>query len=151
MSKSRVALWSAAAALLVGVAGDARAAREVITFEDLPAGTIVTEVFGNLGSGPIRIAGYNERFGEGVNAAVIFDSANPTGEDPDLAAPHEDFGGPGRGEAGREGSPHENRVSLGKILIVAEDLDDADWWTTRTTKALLGTIASRSTSRPSGP
>jgi Tol biopolymer transport system component len=53
--------------------------------------------------------------------AMIFDSAQPTGNDPDLGSPNEDFGGPGRGTGGEEGQPGENRWPLGNILIISED------------------------------
>lgn len=104
---------------------------EVIDFAELPAGTIVDEVYASGGTGPIRILGINGRLGETTNAAIIFDSANPTGEDPDLAAPNESFEidgepGPGRGDAGVQGAEFENATPLGKLLIIAEDLVDAD-------------------------
>ncbi len=104
---------------------------EVINFAELPAGTIVSEVYGSGGSGPIRIFGLNPRIGETTNAAVIFDSANPTGEDSDLGAPNETFEideqpGPGVGVAGIKGAQFENATPQGKLLIIAEDLVDAD-------------------------
>lgn len=58
--------------------------------------------------------------------AMIFDSANPTGNDPDLGSPHEDFGGPGRGVGGGSGKPGQNSRPLGKVLIVAENLNSAN-------------------------
>jgi hypothetical protein len=58
--------------------------------------------------------------------AMIFDSAQPTGFDPDLGSPNEDFGGPGQGSGGKEGQPGENRWPLGKILIISEDGDQDD-------------------------
>jgi hypothetical protein len=104
---------------------------EVIDFAELPAGTIVSEVYGSGGTGPVHIFGLNPRMSESVNAAVIFDSAHPTGEDPDLGAPNETFEidgqpGPGRGVGGLKDTPHQNAVPLGKLLIIAEDLVDAD-------------------------
>lgn len=112
-------------------AGAALGEVEVVDFEELPAGTITTEVFGSGGSGPVRIFGLNPRLGEDSNAAVVFDSANPTGEDPDLGSPNESFeidgeAGPGLGFAGVKGGPYENSVPQGKLLIIAEDLLDFD-------------------------
>lgn len=50
----------------------------------------------------------------------VFDSSRPSPKDLDLGTPHEDFGGPGRGAGGRRGSPGENAVPLGNVLIVQE-------------------------------
>jgi hypothetical protein len=99
---------------------------EIIDFEGLPAGTKVSEVFGDSGSGPIGVSGTNPTFPTGYNAAIIFDSSTPTGEDYDLGTPNEDFGGPGIGDAGKDGSPYENNTALGNVLIVAEDLNDGN-------------------------
>lgn len=117
---------------LVLTAGAALGEVEVINFADLPAGTIVEEAYGSAGTGPVRIFGENPRFRQGTNAAVIFDSANPTGEDPDLGAPNETFEieegqpGPGKGSGGVRGAEFENATPLGKLLIIAEDLVDED-------------------------
>ena len=58
--------------------------------------------------------------------AMIFDSAHPTGGDIDLGTPNQDFGGPGIGVGGRAGQPGENKLSLGKILIISEDANSAN-------------------------
>ena len=100
-------------------------AREVIDFEALPAGTIATDVLGSLGSGPITVSARNPNLGN-VNAAVIFDSAAPTGGDFDLGTPHTDFGGPGIGLGGAAGSQYANSASQGHLLIVGENLIDAN-------------------------
>ena len=126
--------WSLLSALAVGLvltASSAQGEVEVIDFAELPAGTIVSEVYGSAGGGPVRIFGLNPRLGDTTNAAVIFDSAHPTGEDPDLGAPNETFEidgqpGPGSGVGGVKGSPFENATPLGKLLIIGEDLIDAD-------------------------
>ena len=47
-------------------------AQETINFEGLPTGTIVDQVFGDGGSGPIGVFGENPEV-LGANAAVIFD------------------------------------------------------------------------------
>ena len=101
-------------------------AHEFIDFEGFPAGTVVFEVFGDGGSGPIFVEGTNPRFSAGTNAAIIFDTANPTGGDPDLGTPNSDFGGPGLGVGGKSGSPFQNDAALGNALIIAENLTDAN-------------------------
>lgn len=113
------------------VAAGASAEVEVIDFDRLPTGTILDEVSGSRGTGPIKITGYNERFGPEVNAAIIFDSENPTGDDFDLGTPNESFGdkdtpAPGRGRGGERGAMYENPKALGKLLIIAENLSDGD-------------------------
>jgi hypothetical protein len=103
---------------------------EVITFEDLKAGERLTEVFGSRGSGPIDVQGTNPRLLKNINAAIVFDSACPpggmprdcTGEDIDLGTPNEAFGGPGVGMGGAT----SNDTALGKVLIIAEDVNDAN-------------------------
>ncbi|MFT5475926.1 MAG: hypothetical protein ACI8Y8_001261 [Planctomycetota bacterium] len=98
---------------------------DVLTFRARPAGTIVSELFGRFGAGPILINGVNPDLGA-QNAAVIFDTANPTGGDPDLGTPNEDFGGPGVGDGGSASGAYPNTRRLGNVLIVAENLTDAD-------------------------
>ena len=53
--------------------------------------------------------------------AMVFDSANPTGNDDDLGTPNEDFAGPGIGAGGEAGQPGENSRALGNVLIISED------------------------------
>ncbi len=113
-------------------------AQEVINFSGLPAGyhagtegdPTTFEVFGSGGSGPIAINGFNPRFGVGVNAAVIFDTAVPTGQDLDLGSPNEtcEPPGPGVGVAGQVGMQFENcpAEALNLALIVGENLADGD-------------------------
>ena len=61
------------------VSGSATA--ETISFEGIPAGTILDEVFSDEGAGPIRVNAVNvdldTRFAGPNNAAVVFDSSNP--------------------------------------------------------------------------
>lgn len=100
---------------------------ECIDFENanMPAGTIPGIVFTNASSGPVLVNGANPNF-PGVNAAMVFNSAAPTGGDFDLGTPHSDFGGPGIGAGGALGAMHENNTALGKMLIVSTDLDPTD-------------------------
>ncbi len=101
--------------------------RDTITFSGLPAGLIPTQVNARGGLGPVLIEGSNPFIGLGVpNAAVIFDSSNPTGGDADLGSPNQAFGGPGVGAGGGLGSPFANTVPLGKILILGENLNDGN-------------------------
>jgi hypothetical protein len=85
-----------------------------INFSGLPAGTIVNEissgngVSGNL-DGSIQVFGYSPAFGLNTNAAIVFDSANPSGGDFDLQTP---------------GYGPNNNVPLGNLLIIGEDLID---------------------------
>jgi len=98
---------------------------EAITFEGLPRGTVLHTIFGDQGTGPFSVSGTNPFFPAGTNAAVVFDSSNPTGGDIDLGTPNVNFGGPGVGAGGASG-PFVNDQAHGKILIVAEDLNDGN-------------------------
>src|SRR5688572_13982137 len=60
--------------------------------------------------------------GSANHPLVIFDSANPTGNDDDLGTANEDFGGPGVGEGGELGEPGENNAAHGKVLIIQETI-----------------------------
>jgi len=103
----------------------------------LPAGTIVFEIYGREGNGPIVVHGENKRLDD-ENAAVLFDSSCLGGcdedgrhrcsgdPDKDLGSPNEEFGGPGEGDGGEAGEDFENAECLGNILIVAKYLDDDD-------------------------
>ncbi|WP_200240875.1 SdrD B-like domain-containing protein [Thiohalocapsa halophila] len=81
----------------------------------LSAGDIVGDQF--MG---VSIKATGSRFGDD-NVAMIFDSSSPTGGDPDLGSPNEQYGGPGVGSYGET-----NRRALGNVLIVSEDLDSSD-------------------------
>lgn len=96
-------------------------APEVISFTEPAPGTILSEVSADSGLGPIGVHANNPALGP-VNAAVVFNSAAPTGGDPDLGTPNTDFDGPGIGTGGGRMSPFANRVPCGNILIVAERL-----------------------------
>ncbi len=98
---------------------------DTIDFEGLDPGTIVSELSSGKGitgdmTGTIGVFAYNPDFGPSTNAAVVFDSSDPSGGDDDLGTPNENFGGPGVGDAGET----TNKVALGHILIIAEDLVD---------------------------
>ena len=58
--------------------------------------------------------------------AMVFDSAAPTGGDPDLGTPNQDFSGPGVGAGGGLNKPGQNGLALGKLLILSEDNDAGD-------------------------
>ena len=63
--------------------------------------------------------------GGSSHPAMIFDTAGPTGNDPDLGAPNQDFGGPGVGEGGRLNRPGQNGTPLGKVLMIGETSNSA--------------------------
>jgi len=100
-------------------------------FNGLPPGTVVA---GDLPSGGTA---NNHQFADFAlsvqnnggavhNSCILFDSSNPTGSDWDLGTPNQDFGGPGQGASGASGTPGENNTAYGNLLIVAENLIDAD-------------------------
>ena len=111
-------------AVLLATTGLA-AGQDVIDFEGLPAGTVLNQVMSAGGQGPILVEGISPAF-PGFNSCLIFDSSNPTGGDFDLGTPNQDFGGPGIGVGGELGSPFENNLPLGNLVIVAENLVDGD-------------------------
>ena len=106
-----------------GIKRPSRPALHCVEFEEFATGEIIgTSV---LPLGPVVFSGFNPSLGN-TNASIIFDSANPTGTDFDLGTPNQDFGGPGIGEAGGSGSPFANTEPKGKVLIIAENLLDAN-------------------------
>ena len=120
-------------------------AQEQIDWEGLPAGTFLcgsapppagetcTTIQSAAGD-PILIDGFDPDHGTGVNAAMIFDSNNPTGGDVDLGSPNETCNnpGPGIGAGGEKGQSFENcpldagQPLLDNVLIISEDLDPSD-------------------------
>jgi hypothetical protein len=100
---------------------------QIIDFEDITAGTVVTEVFSHGGFGPIKVKG-KQGTDCPSNAAVVFDSGCPSGlcsgDDQDLGTPNETFGGPGEGQGGEVGSQWANDEPLGNLLIVHEVCDE---------------------------
>lgn len=102
---------------------------DVIDFEDLPAGSVLTSVTGNGGNGPIGVTGTNPNFPSATPAAIIFNSActrGCSGGDADLGTPNAAYGGPGSGSGGGPASPFPNTVAQGNVAIVAENLVDAN-------------------------
>ncbi|MBY6185502.1 hypothetical protein KUV89_02480 [Marinobacter hydrocarbonoclasticus] len=106
-------------------------------FDQLPTGKIVGELSNGKGASGLRggvvyVTGFNPDLEIDDNAAVIFDSSNPSGGDDDLGTPNEDFGGPGVDErsdpntGGKAGSPFENTTPLGNVLIINEPEGLAD-------------------------
>lgn len=85
----------------------------------LPAGTVIDEEWAAWG---VHVTSDNQS----ARPAMIFDSANPTGNDWDLGTPHQDFGGPGIGDGGAAGMPGANSVAQGNLLIINEDTDASD-------------------------
>lgn len=57
---------------------------------------------------------------------MIFDTANPTGDDKDLGSPHKDFGGPGESHDGTSGEDGGNRQPLSNVLIISQDNNPND-------------------------
>lgn len=98
---------------------------QTLDFEGLPAGTILSAVYGDGGAGPVAVFGQNPT-APSTNHAVIFDSANPTGGDFDLGTPNQACGGPGDGTMVGPGTPFENCTPLGNLLIVAQNLVDGN-------------------------
>lgn len=78
--------------------------------DNLPAGTIITDQF----PGVTISSEWPDR-----HPIMIFDTANPTGDDDDLGAPNADFGGPGHGSGGAAGKEGENSEPLGKVMIIS--------------------------------
>lgn len=96
--------------------------------EGLPAGTIASELHASVAGariGPLLVEGSLPSRPD-ANSTLLFDSAHPTGGDLDLGTPNQTFGGPGIGAGGEAGAPFENARPQGKILILAENLRDAN-------------------------
>ncbi|MEE8310941.1 MAG: hypothetical protein V3R77_01705, partial [Candidatus Binatia bacterium] len=102
---------------------------DVLDFEGLAAGERMIVMTSASGLGPIGLAAINPALGAATNAAVIYDSScsgGCSGGDDDLGTPNELFGGPGHGSDGGPGSASVNDRPLGNVLVVAENLVDAD-------------------------
>ncbi|MBY6095140.1 hypothetical protein [Ferrimonas balearica] len=125
-----LSIWTLSVlAFSVYMASAANAAE--LNFEQLPTGKIVGELSNGNGAtglqgGSVSVRGFNPALNMDDNAAVIFDSENPTGGDDDLGTPNSDFGGPGIDErsdpnsGGKMNSPFENAYPLGNVLVINE-------------------------------
>ncbi len=92
----------------------------VIDFENYTAGDIVSEITFTSPFENVMVAGITTAHAS-QNAAMIFDSSNPSGGDFDLGTPNEQYGGPGIGAGGAS-----NDTALSNVLILSEDLDSTD-------------------------
>lgn len=90
----------------LAIAGAAHAATIVLDFDDVAAGTVITNQYAG-----VAISGANPP----INQAIAFDSDSPSGGDPDLGQPMTKIGGDDAG-----GGPAEN------VLILSEDGDLGD-------------------------
>lgn len=79
----------------------------------LTAGTSLTNQLSGYGITAVTAQG-------GINQAWIFDSSNPTGNDPDLGTPNAQYNGPGVGNGGAS-----NSSALGNLLIIQENNNGA--------------------------
>ncbi len=92
----------------------------IIDFEAFNTGDIVSEIFIMDPFENAQVAGITMKFPDN-NAAMIFDSSNPTGGDFDIGTPNAIYGGPGIGDG-----DISNDTALGNVLILSEDLDASD-------------------------
>lgn len=102
---------------------DPESAPLCLEFEEFDAGDLVDSV--STPWGPVLVNATSKRYPDG-NAAMIFDSGNPTGGDTDLGSPNEDFGGPGVGKGGKANTPYRLDKEQGNVLIISKDLDSND-------------------------
>jgi hypothetical protein len=94
-----------------------------LDFSNFSAGDTVY----NLGNGITVTATKQTVNGLVPGKAMVFDSANPSGQDSDLGTPNVRFGGPGIGKDG--GGPTKlfpNTMPRGNILIISEDENSSD-------------------------
>lgn len=87
-----------------------------LDFDELSAGDLVSNQYPG-----VTISGKSNSRPTAGNAAMVFNSAAPTGGDYDLGTPNQAYGGPGQGSGGAS-----NDTALGNILIISEDGDSAD-------------------------
>ena len=98
----------------------------VITFDDgFQAGDIVTSVSPSGCGGEVQVFAYNPDYMD-KNAAVIFDSNNPTGGDIDLGTPNLQYGGPGESEDSPDGTEPSNDTAQNNVLIIQETFIDGE-------------------------
>jgi len=99
---------------------DEKSAPVCIEFEEYEAGELVDTLPTRWGD--VLVDARTKRHDD-KNAAMIFDSGNPTGNDKDLGAPNKDFGGPGSGKGGAAGSPYRLDKEQGKVLILTRNFN----------------------------
>jgi len=96
--------------------------------ENREAGSLIESVNGtNDGTalvGPIGVRG--TRPGDARNAAVLHHSTLSSGPASDLGTPNQAFGGVGVGVGGTLGAAYANQSDLGRILVIADNLVDAN-------------------------
>ena len=96
--------------------------------ENREAGSLIESVNGtNDGTalvGPIGVRG--TRPGDARNAAVLHHSTLSSGPASDLGTPNQTFGGVGVGVGGTLGAAYANQSDLGRILVIADNLVDAN-------------------------
>lgn len=96
----------------------------IIDFEEFSVGDIVSTTSPQGCAGQIGVFALNpDPNVANTNAAMVFDSSNPTGGDVDLGSPNSLYGGPGISADGDQAS---NDTALGKVLIITEDFDSTD-------------------------
>lgn len=97
-----------------------------ITFDEgYAAGDIISTVTPGGCTGEIAVYAENPNF-PGQNAAMIFDSNNPTGGDIDLGTPNQQYGGPGVSDSSSDGNEASNDTAQNNLLIITEDFDTSD-------------------------
>jgi len=83
------------------------------------AGQDLSEVYADYG---VHISVMKSMTPGDTGTPIAFDSANPTGGDPDLGTPNEAFGGPGVGAGGNP----SNDTARGMVLVSADNTTDAN-------------------------
>ena len=101
----------------------------------LQTGEIIAEQWASLG---VHVTTHDPT----NHPAMIFDSANPTGDDDDLGSTNEDFGGPGWGSGGGAGATGEKQCTPRKHPHYLWR-----WWTRATRPTTKALSFLRSTSR----
>jgi len=106
-----------------------------IEFDNLDKGDFIDSVSTRFG--PVYVNATNPGNQPERNAAMVFDTREPTGGDEDLGTPNQDFTfvdpisgntlpGPGVGVAGKADSKFRNDNFRGNVMIITEDFDSED-------------------------